>query len=43
MELLVGEDAQVIDEQVRQHRWNACEPEFVDRTAGAGHLLGPIG
>lgn len=40
--ILVGEDAQVIDEQVRQDPWSAYEPEFVDRITGAGHLLGLI-
>ena len=40
--ILVGEDAQVIDEQVRQDPWSAYEPEFIDRITGAGHLLGLI-
>ena len=40
--ILIGEDAHVIDDLVRQDPWNAYEPEFVDRITGAGHLLGLV-
>lgn len=38
--ILVGDDADVIDELVRQDPWSAYEPEFIDRITGTGHLLG---
>lgn len=40
--ILVGEDAGVIDELVRQDPWSAYDPEFVDRITGTGHLLGLV-
>lgn len=38
--ILIGEDADVIDEMVRRDPWTAYEPEFVDRITAAGHLGG---
>lgn len=38
--ILVGEDAEVIDDMVRQDPAGAYEPEFIDRITSAGHLLG---
>lgn len=38
--ILVGQDAQSIDELVRSDPWAAYEPEFIDRITAAGHLDG---
>lgn len=36
--ILVGEDAKVLDELVRQDPWAAYEPAFIDRLAEGDHL-----
>lgn len=40
--ILIGDDADMIDELVRGDPWSAYEPEFVDRITAAGHLGGLI-
>ncbi|MGI9594857.1 MAG: SDR family NAD(P)-dependent oxidoreductase [Acidimicrobiales bacterium] len=38
--ILIGDDAQAIDELVRSDPWAAYEPDFIDRITAAGHLGG---
>ncbi len=38
--ILVGEDAHVLDDLVRDDPWSAYEPEFVERLQAAGHFGG---
>ena len=38
--ILVGEDALVIDDLVREDPWSAYEPEFIQRIRDRGHLGG---
>ncbi len=40
--ILVGQDAEHIDELVRSDPWAAYEPEFIDRITNAGHLGGLV-
>ncbi|MFM9082782.1 MAG: hypothetical protein ACKOQ7_02605 [Actinomycetota bacterium] len=37
--VLIGEDAKVLDEEVRKDPWNAYEPAFVDRLHARGQFL----
>ena len=41
--ILIGDDAQAIDELVRADPWSAYEPAFIDRIRDAGHLRGLSG
>jgi hypothetical protein len=37
--VLIGEDAKVLDEEVRKDPWNAYEPAFVDKLHARGQFL----
>jgi hypothetical protein len=41
--ILVGDDAKVIDEEVRKDPWIAYELEFIDRVHARGALGGIVG